>query len=338
MRPSLKAAMAESNLIPYPWQHALWHGLANRLAEGRMPHALLFAGPAGLGKRHLADILAAALLCEQRNGEGLPCGTCHSCQLFAAGNHPDYLHLRPEEEKRTIGIDQIRELAAYFSLKSHYGRHKVVVLEPADVMTLASANALLKTLEEPAPGNLLVLCSDQPASLLATIRSRCQKVSFAPVAPALALPWLEQRLAQRSQAQLLFALAGGMPLKALALAEEGSLASREMVLHDIDALMARSGDAVQIAGRWHQQGAAECLRWLHQLLLDVARIAAGAGDLLRNPDQKALLERLAEGMDLVSLHQLMDKLHLALTQVKGQANPQLLLEELLVGWPGRTNR
>ena len=73
-------------------------------------------------------------------------------------------------------------------------------------------------------------------------------------------------------------------------------------------------------------------------MLDTARIAAGTSDFLRNPDQKALLERLAGGMDLVSLHHLIEKLHQALAQVKGQANPQLLLEELLVGWPGPMNR
>ena len=330
--------MADSHLSPYPWQQTLWQSLAKRLAEARLPHALLFAGPEGLGKRHLADTLAAALLCEQRTSDGLPCGECHACHLFAAGNHPDYQHLHPEEEKRTIGIDQIRELANFFSLKSHYGAHKVVVLEPADVMTPAAANALLKTLEEPTPGSFLILCSDQPASLLATIRSRCQKQMFTPVSEAAALPWLEHQLRDRNQAQLLLALSGGLPLKALALAEEGSLDSRKMVLNDIGSLAAKNGDAVTIAGRWHQRGAAECLQWLHHLLLDAARIAAGSGDLLRNPDQKALLERLAAGMDLVSLHQLIEKLHQALAQVKGQANPQLLLEELLIGWPGPVNR
>lgn len=330
--------MADIRLTPYPWQHSIWHSLAERLAESRLPHALLFAGPQGLGKRHLADTLAASLLCEQRSSDGLPCGECHACGLFAAGNHPDYLHLRPEEEKRTIGVDQIRDLASFFSLKSHYGTHKVVVLEPADVMTPAAANALLKTLEEPTPGSFLILCSDQPATLLATIRSRCQKQLFSPVSEAVALPWLERQLPERTQAPLMFALSGGLPLKALRLAEEGNLDSRKLVLNDVNALATRSGDAVAIAARWHQQGTAECLQWLHHLLLDVARIAAGAGDLLRNPDQKALLERLAGGMDLVSLHQLIEKLHQALAQVKGQANPQLLLEELLLGWPGPMNR
>ncbi len=325
--------MADPHFIPFPWQQAIWHGLAVRLAETRLPHALLFAGPEGLGKRHLADILAAALLCENRSADGLPCGECHACHLFTAGNHPDYLHLRPEEDKRTIGVDQIRELATFFSLKSHSGDHKVVVLEPADVMTTAAANALLKTLEEPTQGSFLILCSDQPASLLATIRSRCQKQTFTPIPEAAALPWLEHQLQDRSKAQLLFALSGGLPLKALALAEEGSLGSREMVLKDIGALAARSGDAITIAGHWYHQGTAECLQWLHSLLLDVARIAAGSGDLLRNPDQKALLERLAAGMDLVSLHHFIEKLHQALVQVKGQANPQLLVEDLLVGWP-----
>lgn len=329
--------MAEPHYTPYPWQVAIWHGLATRLAEARLPHALLFAGPAGVGKRHLADILAMALLCEQRSAEAVPCGRCHACRLFASGNHPDYLHLRPEEEKRTIGVDQIRDLAAFIALKSHYGTHKVVVVEPADVMTIAAANALLKTLEEPTPGSFLILCSDQPASLLPTIRSRCQKQLFTAVAEADALPWLREQLPDPAQAPLLHALCGGLPLKAVALAQEGGLASRATVLSDIAALVERRGDPVAIAARWQQQGAADTLHWLQPLLHDVARFATGSMDALRNPDQKVLLERLAGSMDLVSLHRLIDKLHHTLVQVKGPANPQLLLEELLVEWPRTAN-
>lgn len=330
--------MADHDLTPYPWQQAIWQSLAARLAEGRLPHALLFAGPAGLGKRHLADTLAASLLCEQRSAEGLSCGQCHACHLFAAGNHPDYFHLRPEEEKRTIGVDQVRELGGFIALKSHYGTHKAVVVEPADVMTAAAANALLKTLEEPTPGSILILCSDQPASLLATIRSRCQKQLFTPVGEVQALSWLRQQLPAPDQAPLLHALSGGLPLKALALGQEGGLASRAVVLNDLGALAENIGDPIAIAARWQQQGAAESLRWLLPLLLDVARIAAGAAEALHNPDQKVLLERLAVRMDLVSLHRLIDKLYHSLVQVNGPANPQLLLEELLVGWPGTAKR
>lgn len=324
--------------VPYPWQAAIWEALAARLAEGRLPHALLFAGPAGVGKRHLADLLALSLLCEHPAGGTSACGECHACRLFAAGNHPDYLHLRPEEEKRTIGIDQIRELATFITLKSHYGSHKVVVLEPADAMTPAAANALLKTLEEPTPGSFLILCSDQPASLLATIRSRCQKQLFTPVAEPLALPWLREQLPDPAQAGLLHALSGGLPLKAVALAEEGRLDYRAAVLGDIATLAHKGGDPIAIAARWQQQGAAESLHWLQSLLLDVARLAAGAADILHNPDQKPLLQSLAGSMDLVSLHRLLDRLHHTLVQVKGPANPQLLLEELLVEWPATSKR
>ncbi len=330
--------MADPRFTPYPWQMAIWQSLSSRLAEARLPHALLFAGPAGVGKRHLADTLAAALLCERRSTDGTPCGTCHACHLFAAGNHPDCLHLHPEEEKRTIGIDQIRELAAFIALKSHYGTHKVMVVEPADVMTVAAANALLKTLEEPTPGSFLILCSDQPASLLATIRSRCQKQLFTPVGESLALPWLREQLPDPGQAPLLHALSGGLPLKALTLAQAGGLASRAVVLNDIATLVQKGADPVAIAARWQQQGAAESLLWLQPLLLDLARLAAGSADVLHNPDQKPLLERLAGSMDLVSLHSLIDKLHHTLVQVKGPANSQLLLEELLVGWPATSKR
>lgn len=329
--------MSGGPLAPLPWQLDIWRSLAERVATERLPHALLLAGPEGVGKRHLARLLAAALLCEQREADGRPCGQCRSCRLLETGNHPDFVHLRPEEEKRSIGIEAIRDLAAFLNLKSHYGRCKAVVVEPADVMTASAANALLKTLEEPAPGNYLILCSDQPAALLATIRSRCQKQTLGTVAAAIALPWLKQQVGNDSTAELLFALSGGRPLRALTLAGEGRLAARSAVFTAMGKLGEGTGDPVAIAAHWHEQGAAESLFWLQLALLDIARLMAGGRGALRNPDQMSLLESVAKRMDLVSLHHYLERLQYALLKIRGQANPQLLLEELLVGWPRTVN-
>lgn len=324
--------MSTSLLQPLPWQHVVWASLTERLVNGRLPHALLFGGPAGLGKRALARLLAATLLCEEPH-DGQPCNHCRACHLFASGNHPDFLLVQPEEGKRSIGIEAVRDMSGFLALKSHTGERKVVIVEPADALSQSAANALLKTLEEPTANSYLLLCSDQPASLLATIRSRCQKIPFTPADRSQALPWLQQQLKGRDDGELLMALSGDLPLRALALAEEGGIASREAVFDTLRSFEAGGGEVLDAAARWHELGAAESLHWLQLALQDVARLQVGARGAERNPDHVSLLRRLAERLDLVSLHRYLEKVQHALMLSRGQANPQLLLEELLAGWP-----
>ncbi|MFO7642692.1 MAG: DNA polymerase III subunit delta', partial [Candidatus Competibacteraceae bacterium] len=162
-----------------PWHEPLWRQFQQSRAAGRLPHALLLAGPAGLGKLAFAKRLARALLCETPDVEGDACGRCRSCRLFQAGSHPDYRMEQPVEEGKAIRIDPIRELCGFLGFTAQYGGYKIALLEPADRLNLNAANSLLKTLEEPPGDCLLLLVTAHPARLPATVRSRCQKVSFA---------------------------------------------------------------------------------------------------------------------------------------------------------------
>ena len=167
-----------------PWQARAYTQLAAVLDAGRMGHGVLFAGAAGLGKRAVAERLAQRALCRTRDADGEPCGTCKSCQLFAAGTHPDYadvsfiLNKEGTRMRTEIVIDQIRELSERLALTPQYGGAQVALLEPADAINNAAGNALLQTLEEPHPGRYLWLITAHPARLSATIRSRCQRVEF----------------------------------------------------------------------------------------------------------------------------------------------------------------
>src|SRR5436853_7934969 len=123
---------------PLPWQRERWQRLLTVIAEQRLAHALLLAGPRGAGKAHFANGLAAFLLCESK--EQRPCGTCRSCVQVAAGSHPNLMRLAPAEDKRDIAIDDIRALLERLQLSSHYGQAKVAIVDPADALNVSGVN------------------------------------------------------------------------------------------------------------------------------------------------------------------------------------------------------
>ncbi|HAT42915.1 MAG TPA: DNA polymerase III subunit delta' [Rheinheimera sp.] len=172
--------------------------------QQRLHHALLVAGPAGIGKAALIQALAHRLLCQSANA---PCGQCKSCHLFLAGHHPDFLQLTVEN---SIGVDAVREIAVFFQQSAQQGGVKLVSVPQAHKMTEAASNALLKTLEEPGNGCFLLLQTDHPQRLLPTILSRCQQWSIA--APS--LPEAKQFLRLQTNENLpaeLLTLSAGAP-------------------------------------------------------------------------------------------------------------------------------
>ena len=149
--------------------------LARTLSGDRLPHGFLFKGPGGVGKRMFALGLAAAVNCKEDEA-GKACGRCSSCRKFHSGNHPDFSVVSPD--KGAIKIDQIRGLIKAISYPPYESSMRVVVLEDVHTMRREAANSLLKTLEEPPAGNLLILTADSSRDLLATLNSRCQVVPF----------------------------------------------------------------------------------------------------------------------------------------------------------------
>lgn len=160
----------------YPWQQSQWQQLLKQHQQRRLPQALLFSGQYGLGKKDFALVLAKLVLCEA-GGESA-CDICHSCQLFRAGNHPDFFTIYPEENGKTIKVDQIRDLTASLNQTAQLNGYQVAVICPAESMNAAAANALLKTLEEPPGPVILILISHRLGGLPITIVSRCQKIAF----------------------------------------------------------------------------------------------------------------------------------------------------------------
>ncbi len=245
-----------------PWLADEREALNAALAAGRLGHAPMFIGSAGVGKRALADWLVARLMCLAVD-EGEPCGACESCRLLPGGTHPDFFRLSPEPEKKEIRVDQVRAFIDSVTLTASLGGSRVGLIEPADRMNRNAANALLKTLEEPAEGVWLVLVTDQPDRLPVTIRSRCQVRPVAVPAREVAERWLAERHAatDTDTRALALALADGAPRTADAwLADQGlerGLAIRD---HLGRLLQARTGGA-DLPAEW-VEAPAEVWPWL----------------------------------------------------------------------------
>lgn len=222
---------------PLAWQLDSWSSIGRRVDEDRLPHALLFAGPAGIGKAHFARALAARLLCLSP-ASGTACGSCRSCDLLAAGSHPDFLEVVPEEGSRVIKINQVRQLIEFAGKTPSISRLKCIVLGPAECMNINAANALLKCLEEPSESTSLMLYSHQPSGLPPTVRSRCQAMAFPVPAAATCIEWLQLFCGDAAGARELLDAAEGRPLEALALYQEDGLGRRQAVRRGLEALLA----------------------------------------------------------------------------------------------------
>jgi DNA polymerase-3 subunit delta' len=213
-----------TNTHIYPWQTQLWERLAHD--SQRLPHALLLHGRAGIGKYDFARSFSQALLCLNKMPNGGACKTCASCHWFNDESHPDFRLLSPEQEaesddavpskktkkKTQISVAQIRDLSDFLSLSSHQSSGlRIVLIHPAETLNIASANALLKMLEEPAQGVIFILVAHQLQRLLPTIISRCQKINMPVPNESQALSWLEEQGVKNAKQQL--AYLEGSPIK-----------------------------------------------------------------------------------------------------------------------------
>ena len=306
-----------------PWHADAWARLQARRERDALPHALLLAGAAGLGKRDFLAAFVKGLLCQQAV-DGVACGVCRSCQLVAAGTHPDVVTLsfglRKDGVTRSeIVVDQIRDLSQRLSMASQFGGWQVVTIDPADAMNAAAANALLKTLEEPTPSTLLALVADQPARLPATIRSRCQRIDFLPPSRDASLAWL--RAEGIADAPTALEAAGGNPGMARAWATDGALKQRGEVRHDLKALAAGRGDAMEVVKRWQAADPARYLWFAAQAATDELR--ARASGAARPLDSQ---------LDDEGLDAWYGRANRARDALRGPLRVDLVLLELIAAW------
>ena len=346
-----------TNRTEYPWHSGLYERLASQRAKGQLPHALLFTGPPGIGKEAFLYSWVSGLICktplvDERFGQQA-CGECDSCRQHLAGSYPDCLVLSPEPDNRRvfenyppqssqarerarktprtiISVDQVRELIDWLGQSSHNGELRVVLLLPADALNKEAANALLKALEEPPADTLFVLLSERPLNLLATLRSRCQRIDFPVPDRDGALEWLgaEYPVADRQRA-LLFA--AGAPRHAQDLLVANEMQRWLEPIEQLTALITGSTSLLQVAGDWERHDRV----WLTGLLQGWLRILVGRHAGLTETDEAVVGKHLrvqSDGLHLDGVFELFGLLNGYVATQNIALNKRLLWEDFLLVW------
>ncbi|MEM6808604.1 MAG: hypothetical protein AAF574_05150 [Pseudomonadota bacterium] len=300
------------------WLDELREHLFQRVDGGMLTHAIMLAGPPGMGKRVLATQLLSRFL-----------GVALDARAESpAHQHPDLHVVRPEEDKRQIAVDQIRSLTATLALSAHGNQGKAALIEPADSMTTAAANSLLKTLEEPTADSLLVLVVDGRGRLPATILSRTTRYQVHPPVRSAAVAWLTGQGLAEQDAMAALALADGAPLRALELAEGEGLALARQIRDDVGTLMAGQGSALEVAARWRKLPHEDVLAALRRVTMGLvyarmSRKMSAASDFQRYV------------VDTRDAFCYLDGLNRLIARLPGTYNPELAIDAMAMPWANR---
>jgi DNA polymerase III subunit delta' len=325
----------------YPWQGDIWQRLQGLRA--RLPNALLLKGAEGIGKLDLALNFAQSILCEAPMPSGLACQNCPSCHWFAQESNPDFRLIQPaalsasdetpdkEEGKkasREISVDQIRAISSFVNLSAHSGGYRVVLIHPAEAMNSNSANALLKTLEEPTDKLLFILVTNKPQQLLPTILSR--SLSFAVPMPTReeSAAWLKQQ--DVTDPETLLAQTGFAPLSALLSDGEGAgTEERKLMLAAVK--QSAKFDALALADQLQRAAPVQVIQFLQQWCYDLASCKM-AGAIRYHPEQTDLIGSLSRNLSQQALLRYIKELQVAKREAFHPLNPKLLFESILLAY------
>jgi len=326
------------DIFPH-WLSEQREHLFERIEHDQLPHALLFHGPPGTGRRLLALSVIGRVLgfdaagLEAAGSAAVASGPLIDPELAPA--HPDFTVAQPPPDKRVIQIEQIRQLIEVLHLTSHQSGYKVALINPAQALTRHAANSLLKTLEEPPGRTVIVLITDSLSRLPATIVSRCQRIRIGLPSAAQAQQWLQARDPAADWGSIL-AIAGGAPLTALHYHEEEIPARVARFERDMDALEAGQNSPTAVAKAWANADPEVCLNWLYrrisgEILDGCQGLAAQAGAKTGNRDLQKGPEKLNMERAFADLTYIGE-----LRRLQGSGlNGELQLSGILTRWYGR---
>jgi DNA polymerase-3 subunit delta' len=319
--------------------------LQTLLRSAVLPHALLFTGISGVGKRSAARIVAMALNCPQRRlPTDDPCGKCPSCRQIQSDKHPDIPLIEPQAN--LLRIDRIRALLATLAMKPFSARHRVVIIAEAQCMNPEAANALLKMLEEPPANTMLILTASQKSDLLPTIVSRCRHVRFNPLRSRDLTTLLRQAPDMDAEyAPTAAMLSGGSLSKARQLAMPLWRQRRNWVIRaaGLDRSVSRQAASASMALALAFAGQLVQKKDAVQDLLDILKtwirdlsILPYHPDLVINSDRRATLDKVRAGMhenQLLAMWQAVEK---AQKDIAARANLRLTVDVMALSMAGFT--
>lgn len=322
------------------WDEVLGHQqnkefLQKLLKPGSRPHALLFYGMGGIGKKMLALHFAKTFLCKSAGKK--PCGICESCRLMDIENnsfaHPDFYLLTAEEAGKDIKIEQVKEMAKQAAFAPVLSEHKVCIIDDAGQMTAEAANSLLKLLEEPPPGWLFILITQQAERLLLTALSRVVRLRFdAPDSSAVQQILKAKGITQNTQ--VLAALAGGSPGRALSYNQADIFAIRREALDLLKKLPLQNPFGYIAALGWGEKyDRAAALLLTEQfiyLLRDVLLVQSGAGGQVYNTDIMTGLDGIAADWPLHTARQGVNAAQEAWQNINKNVSAKNVLEALVL--------
>jgi DNA polymerase-3 subunit delta' len=304
------------------------------LAGRRLHHAYLFLGPEGIGKRTIALALTRAIHCAGMDDDF--CGRCVNCARISDGNHPDVRFIEPLADKKEISIQQIRELERELNYRSFTGKRKIVIIDPATLMNLSAQNALLKTLEEPPEDSLIILIASNAGALLPTVRSRCLRLSFAPLPRREVAAFLQSQFGMKpADAELCAAMSMGSIGAAASLDKDELIEKRQIWSGMLSSLKAGDYRAAMIAAEALATNRDEALKFLHwakSWYRDLVILgAANKPDELVNLDMRPQIEQQADEVGAQGALAASARIAGAAAGIQRNFNRRMVLEKFLFG-------